>query len=93
VEALALELARVRANAVTPELMDTPLLHTADGWERSTIGEKRACMLSGKRVGTADEVVQVIFMMVTNDYLTGEVMYVNGGGCFVSQCSIDSVHD
>jgi NAD(P)-dependent dehydrogenase (short-subunit alcohol dehydrogenase family) len=92
VEALALELARVRVNAVTTELIDTPLLHTADRWERSTIGEKRACMLSGKRVGTADEVVQVIFMMVTNDYLTGEAMYVDGGGRFVSQCSTDPVH-
>jgi NAD(P)-dependent dehydrogenase (short-subunit alcohol dehydrogenase family) len=54
----ARELAPVRVNAITPSLIDTPLLHTADGWERSTFDEKRACMLSGKRVGTADEVAQ-----------------------------------
>jgi hypothetical protein len=44
-------------------------------------------------VGTADEVAQEILMLITHDYLTGEVVHVDGGGRFVSQCSIDSVHD
>ena len=70
--ALALELAPVRVNAVTPGLMDTPLLHTAYGAERDTIIKNRAAMLPGKRVGTADEVVQVILMLMTNDDMTGE---------------------
>jgi NAD(P)-dependent dehydrogenase (short-subunit alcohol dehydrogenase family) len=36
-EALALELAPVRVNAVTPGLIKPPRLHTADGAERQTI--------------------------------------------------------
>ena len=81
--ALALELAPVRVNAVTPGLIDTPLLHTAHGAERDTIVQNRAAILPGRRVGTADEVAQVILTMMTNAYLTGEVVHMDGGGRFV----------
>jgi NAD(P)-dependent dehydrogenase (short-subunit alcohol dehydrogenase family) len=77
--ALALELALVRVNAVTPGLIDIPLLHTADGVERHTIVQNRAAVLLGRRAGTADEVAQVILMLMTNDYITGEVVHVDGG--------------
>jgi NAD(P)-dependent dehydrogenase (short-subunit alcohol dehydrogenase family) len=81
--ALALELAPVRVNAVTPGLIDTPLLHTAYGAERDTLVQNRAAILPGRRVGTAEEVAQVILMLMTNNYLTGEVVHVDGGGRFV----------
>src|SRR5688572_6937573 len=42
VEALALELAPVRVNTVTPGLMNTPLLHRAYGAEHDTIVQNRA---------------------------------------------------
>jgi Enoyl-(Acyl carrier protein) reductase len=92
VEALALEWAPGRVNAVTPGLMDTSLLHTAYGPERDTIMQKRAAILPGRRVGTAEEVAQVILMLMTNAYVMGDVVHVDGGGRFVSQCSIDPVH-
>jgi NAD(P)-dependent dehydrogenase (short-subunit alcohol dehydrogenase family) len=81
--ALALELAPVRVNAVTPGLIDTPLLHTAYRAERDTIVTNRAAVLPGRRVGTAEEVAQVILMLMTNAYITGEVVHVDGGGRFV----------
>jgi NAD(P)-dependent dehydrogenase (short-subunit alcohol dehydrogenase family) len=81
--ALALELAPVRVNAVTPGLIDTPLLHTAYGVERDAIVNNRAAILPGKRVGTADEVAQVIVLLMTNNYVTGEVMHVDGSSRFV----------
>jgi NAD(P)-dependent dehydrogenase (short-subunit alcohol dehydrogenase family) len=81
--ALALELAPVRVNAITPGLMDTPLLHTAYGPERDSIVRNRAAILPGRRVSTADEVAQVILMLMTNTYMTGEVVHVDGGGRFV----------
>jgi NAD(P)-dependent dehydrogenase (short-subunit alcohol dehydrogenase family) len=43
----------------------------------------RAAVLPGKRVGTAEEVAQVILMLMTNAYMTGEVVHVDGGGRFV----------
>jgi len=81
--ALALELAPVRVNAVTPGLIDTPLLHTAYSVERDAIVQYRAAILPERRVGTADEVAQVILMLMTNDYVTGEAVHVDGGGHFV----------
>jgi NAD(P)-dependent dehydrogenase (short-subunit alcohol dehydrogenase family) len=63
VDALALELAPVRVNAATPGLIDTPLLHTTYGAERDMIVQNRAAILPGRRVGTADEVAQVILML------------------------------
>jgi NAD(P)-dependent dehydrogenase (short-subunit alcohol dehydrogenase family) len=93
VEALALELARVCVNAVTPGVIDTSRLHTAYGEERDTIVQNWAAVLPGRRVGTADEVAQVILMLMTNAYVTGEVVHVDGGGRIVSQRSINSVYD
>lgn len=78
--ALALELSPVRVNAVTPGLIDTSLLHTADGAEWDTIIKNRAAVLPGRRVGTADEVAQVILMLMANDDMTGEAVHVDGGG-------------
>jgi NAD(P)-dependent dehydrogenase (short-subunit alcohol dehydrogenase family) len=83
VDALGLELSPVRVNAITPGLIDTPLLHTAYGAERDTIIKNRVAILPGKRVGTADEVTQVNLMLMTSDYLTGEVVHVDGGGRYV----------
>jgi NAD(P)-dependent dehydrogenase (short-subunit alcohol dehydrogenase family) len=83
--ALALELAPVRVYAVTPGLIDTELLHSAYRAERDTIVKNRAAILPGTSVGAADEVAQVILMLMTNDYVTGEVVHVDGGSRFVSQ--------
>jgi NAD(P)-dependent dehydrogenase (short-subunit alcohol dehydrogenase family) len=72
----------VCVNAVTPGLIDTPPLHTAYGGERDTIVNNRAAILPGRRVGSAEEVAQVIVLLMTNAYMTGEVVHVGGGGRF-----------
>lgn len=43
----------------------------------------RAAVLPGKRVGTAEEVAQAMLMLMTNAYMTGEVLHIDGGGRFV----------
>jgi NAD(P)-dependent dehydrogenase (short-subunit alcohol dehydrogenase family) len=80
---LARELAPVRVNVVTQSLIDTPLLHTAYGAEHDAIVQNRAAVLPGRRAGTAEEVAQVIVLLMTNAYLTGEVVHVDEGGRFV----------
>jgi NAD(P)-dependent dehydrogenase (short-subunit alcohol dehydrogenase family) len=81
--ALALELAPVRVNAVTPGLIDTPLLHAAYGANRDALVNSRAAALPGKRIGTADEVAQAIIMLMTNEYINGAVLHIDGGGRFL----------
>jgi NAD(P)-dependent dehydrogenase (short-subunit alcohol dehydrogenase family) len=81
--ALALELAPVCVNAITPGLIDTPRLHTAYGAERDAIVQNRATILPGRRVGTADEVAQVILMLMSNRYMTREEVHMDGGVGFV----------
>jgi len=77
--ALALELAPIRVNVVTPGLIDTPLLQTAYGANRDTIMSNRAAILPGKRVGSADEVAQAMVVVMTNPYINGTVLVVDGG--------------
>jgi NAD(P)-dependent dehydrogenase (short-subunit alcohol dehydrogenase family) len=67
VEALARELAPVRVNAVTPSVIGPPRLHSADGPERAAIVQNWAAMRAGRREGTADEVAQMILLLLTND--------------------------
>ncbi len=81
--ALALELAPIRVNTVTPGLIDTPLLHNTYGTERDTMVKNREAMLPGKRIGSAEEVAQVMLMLMTNAYMTGEVLHIDGGGRYV----------
>jgi hypothetical protein len=53
----------------------------------------RAAVLPGRPVGTAEEVAQVILMLMTNDDMMRASVHVDGGVRYVSQGSIDSVCD
>ncbi len=82
--ALAIEVAPVRVNAVTPGLIDTPLLDGAFGSDRETLMAARAAVLPGKRVGAPQEVAQAIVMCMTNGYLNGAILHIDGAGRFAS---------
>jgi NAD(P)-dependent dehydrogenase (short-subunit alcohol dehydrogenase family) len=81
--ALALELAPIRVNAVTPGLIDTPLLNAAYGAERDTLVQNRAAALPGKRIGTSADVAHLMLMLMTNAYVNGAVLHIDGGGRFL----------
>ena len=80
VPTLALELAPIRVNCVSPGVVDT------DWWERVGSAEQRAEALAdftahipAGRPGRAEEVADVIAMLVRNAYMTGVVIPVDGG--------------
>lgn len=77
---LALKLALIRVNAVCPSYIDTPLLQTAfgDGYEQTL--QAQAATLPTKRIGTAEEVAQAVLLLMTNGFITGEILHVDGGG-------------
>jgi NAD(P)-dependent dehydrogenase (short-subunit alcohol dehydrogenase family) len=77
---LALELAPVRVNAITPGQIDTPL------W-RSRLSEPEARAHFDRvahahpvgRAGTADDVAQAIIFLMTNGFMSGAVLDIDGG--------------
>lgn len=79
--ALVLEVAPTRVNCVTPGLVATPLHGTSP--EAQTRLAERGRTLPAGHVGTPDELAQVYLMVMTNGYLTGEVLHVDGGGRYI----------
>lgn len=77
---LALDLAPVRVNAVAPGWVDTPRLDRSLGAEKNTRVEAIARRLPGKRIGRPEEVAAAVIMLMTNAYINGEVLHVDGGG-------------
>jgi len=80
VPTLALELAPIRVNCVSPGVVDT------DWWDRVVPPEQRAAAMASfaagtpaGRVGTAEDVADVIALLVRNGYMTGTVIPVDGG--------------
>lgn len=81
IQQLAVELGPlgVRANAVAPGAVDTPM--TARAWaDRERAARRRAGIPLGRRADP-DEVVSVIRFLASDDarYITGETVWVDGG--------------
>jgi NAD(P)-dependent dehydrogenase (short-subunit alcohol dehydrogenase family) len=64
----------VRVNAVAPGLVDTPL--TADWTAAQELWRDRAPM---RRAATPEDVAGLVADLVASDYLTGEVVLLDGG--------------
>jgi NAD(P)-dependent dehydrogenase (short-subunit alcohol dehydrogenase family) len=77
---LALDLAPIRVNAVAPGWIDTPRLERTFGAQRAARVEAIARQLPGKRIGCADEVARAVLMLMTNEYVNGEVLHIDGAG-------------
>jgi NAD(P)-dependent dehydrogenase (short-subunit alcohol dehydrogenase family) len=81
--ALALELAPIRVNAVCPGYIDTPLLQMAFGDRYEQIIKLQAESLPTKRIGTVQEVAEAVLLLMTNKFITGEILHIDGGGRFI----------
>ena len=79
VKGLALELAPIRVNAVAGGTIDTPLM----GADRDEMVARATDTLPVKRIGLAEEVAQAVVLLMTNGFITGEVLHVDGGGRLV----------
>jgi len=73
---LALELAPIRVNVVAPGLTDTPML----GDSRDEGAEWAKANLPVGRMGRPEEVAQAAMLLMSNDFMTGEILHVDGGG-------------
>lgn len=85
VPALALELSPVRVNAVCPGSVDTPLLGVIYGEGKAKHLANRAAALPSRKAGAPNDVARAVMLLMTNDYINGEVLHIDGGGRFVSR--------
>jgi NAD(P)-dependent dehydrogenase (short-subunit alcohol dehydrogenase family) len=77
--ALALELAPVRVNNVSPGIIDTPIRAAMPEAARKEMLAKTASGLPVGRVGEAEDVAQQILAFMKNGFATGSVVYLDGG--------------
>jgi NAD(P)-dependent dehydrogenase (short-subunit alcohol dehydrogenase family) len=79
VRTLAVELAPVRVNAVSPGIVDTPTWATMPAADREAMFERLSGALPAGRVGSADDIADAIWLLLTNGFVTGTVVHVDGG--------------
>jgi NAD(P)-dependent dehydrogenase (short-subunit alcohol dehydrogenase family) len=69
---LAVELAPIRVNAISPGVIDTGI------WDAAYL-EKQARENPAGRVGTAEDVASAVLFAMANTFLTGVTLKVDGG--------------
>ena len=77
--ALALELAPVRVNCVSPGLIDTPIRAAMPEAARKEMLAKAAAALPVKRVGEGEDIAMQILAFMANGFATGSIVYLDGG--------------
>lgn len=65
----------ITVNAVAPSLIATDMIEA--------LGANPAFRIPIGRLGTADEVAQAVLMVLTNSYMTGQTVQLNGGLHFI----------
>jgi NAD(P)-dependent dehydrogenase (short-subunit alcohol dehydrogenase family) len=76
---LALELAPVRVNAVSPGIIDTPIRAAMPEAARRDMLAKTAASLPVGRVGVGEDVARQILAFMTIGFATGSIVYIDGG--------------
>ena len=82
-QGLALEMAPLRFNVVSPGIIDTPTRAAMPAEARKSMLENVAKSLPVKRVGLAEDCADQILLMLRNTFMTGSVVYIDGGGLLV----------
>lgn len=84
VKPLAVELAPIRVNGVSPGLVDTPWWGGLPEEARRAYFAQMAQVLPARRVATAEDVAEVVVLAATNANITGTVIEADGGARLVS---------
>lgn len=77
--ALALELAPVRVNAVSPGVIDTPIRAAMPEEARREMLARTAASLPVGRVGQGEDIARQILAFMANGFATGSIVYIDGG--------------
>lgn len=80
VRPLAVELAPLRINGVSPGVIDTPWWNRMPAGRKDAIFRQTAATLPVGRLGKPEDVAEAIVFVVTNSFMTGTVIECDGGG-------------
>ncbi|MBV6623184.1 MAG: SDR family oxidoreductase [Rivularia sp. (in: Bacteria)] len=81
--ALALELAPVRVNVISPGVVQTPIYSDMPEDKREQMYNQTAEKLPVNKVGKTEDIAKITLEVMSNDYITGTVIDVNGGSFLV----------
>ena len=84
VRPLAVELAPIRVNAVSPGVVDTPWWNGMPAELRDAYFDQAAKVLPVRRVASAEDVAEAVVLAATNRNLSGTVLESDGGARLVS---------
>jgi NAD(P)-dependent dehydrogenase (short-subunit alcohol dehydrogenase family) len=76
---LALELAPIRVNCVSPGIIDTPIRAAMPEAARRDMLAKIAASLPVGRVGVGEDIARQILTFMTVGFVTGSIVYIDGG--------------
>jgi NAD(P)-dependent dehydrogenase (short-subunit alcohol dehydrogenase family) len=75
---LAIELAPVRVNVISPGWVDTPIWDQL-GMDKQAAFADLAERLPARRIGTPDDIAEAFLSVMRNGFITGTVLHVDGG--------------
>jgi NAD(P)-dependent dehydrogenase (short-subunit alcohol dehydrogenase family) len=84
VKPLAVELAPIRVNGVSPGVVDTPWWDALPAQVRDAFFTQAAQVLPARHVATAQDVAEVVVMAATNPNLAGTIIEADGGARLVT---------
>jgi NAD(P)-dependent dehydrogenase (short-subunit alcohol dehydrogenase family) len=77
---MAAELGPIRVNMVSPGIIDTPYYDWMKNEQKQVLFKQMAERLPLGRIGQPEEIAHSIIMLLENDFMTGAVIDVDGGG-------------
>jgi NAD(P)-dependent dehydrogenase (short-subunit alcohol dehydrogenase family) len=80
---MAVELAPRRVNTVCPGSFDTPVLDRAFGERKLEALQPYLSTLPLGRLGKPEELAHAVLFLMTNGYVTGTVLHVDGGSLLI----------
>lgn len=81
--ALAVELAPIRVNIVSPGVVRTPLWANMTEADRQALYRETAARLPVGHVGDAEEIAEAYLYLMRQGYSTGQVLVVDGGAVLI----------
>jgi NAD(P)-dependent dehydrogenase (short-subunit alcohol dehydrogenase family) len=81
--AMAVELAPIRVNTICPGAFDTPVLDRTFGDRKADALQPYLSTLPVGRLGQPHELAHAALFLMTNAYVTGTVLHVDGGSLLI----------